>query len=130
MKHMNRIKLKIEYPLRNTAINVLWNSISQPIDLCEWFAESITQSDDIYTFMWQGHEQDARMLETKYGDYIRFQWLEDAGTNYYFEFKIVLLELTGDVALVITDYVDSAEKDDSILLWNQQVEQLKLRLGI
>lgn len=127
---MDKAKIKIEYPLRNTAINALWNSISSPFDMCEWFADSITVEDDIYTFSWNGHEQSAKLIHKKVNEYVRFQWLEDADTHYFFEIKIAMVELTGDVTLIISDFADKDEKDDVIMLWNQEIDVLKRRLGI
>ena len=48
----------------------------------------------------------------------------------YFEFRINVEELTGGLALLITDFADEDEKDDSIYLWDSQVNDLKRILGI
>lgn len=37
--------------------------------------------------------------------------------------------LTGDVALIITDFADEEEESDSIELWNKQMENLHRNLG-
>ena len=47
----------------------------------------------------------------------------------YFEFRINVIELTGDVILEITDYAYPDEKKDSIDLWNRQISFLRQRLG-
>jgi hypothetical protein len=38
-------------------------------------------------------------------------------------------ELTGDVALFITDHVEPEDKEGTIELWDQQVDVLKHGLG-
>ncbi len=127
---MDKVKIKLEYPLRYAALNSLWNSISSSFGLCEWFADSISVEDDRYVFSWNGHEQAARLTHIKHSEYIRFQWEEDAGTDYFFEMRITMIELTGDVVLVITDFADPTDRDDTIMLWNRNIEQLKQRLRL
>ena len=48
----------------------------------------------------------------------------------YFEFRINIEELTGDLALIITDFAEPEEKEDSIYLWDSQINDLKRVLGI
>ena len=47
----------------------------------------------------------------------------------YFEFEIHVEPLTGDVALIITDFVDEDEESDSISVWDKQIESLHRNLG-
>lgn len=127
---MDKVKIKLEYPLRYAALNALWNSISSSFGLCEWFADAISVENGRYVFSWNGHEQAAMLIYSKPNDRIRFQWEEDAGTEYFFELQITMIELTGDVVLVVTDFTEPAEKDDTIMLWNRNIEQLKQRLRL
>ena len=39
-------------------------------------------------------------------------------------------ELTGDVALLITDFSEEDEKDDAIDLWDSQISELKHTIGL
>jgi hypothetical protein len=39
-------------------------------------------------------------------------------------------ELTSDLALLITDFAEDDEKEDSISLWDSQIADLKRLLGI
>ena len=127
---MDKVKIKLEYPVRYAALNALWNSISSSFGLCEWFADAISVENDRYVFSWNGHEQAALLIYSKPNERIRFQWEEDAGTEYFFELQITMIELTGDVVLVVTDFTEPAEKDDTIMLWNRNIEQLKQRLRL
>ena len=48
----------------------------------------------------------------------------------YFEFSIQIDEMTSDVSLIITDYAeDEDEKEEQIMLWEQQIENLKRAIG-
>ena len=127
---MKKTKFNIEYQLRSASINILWNSISKPLGLAEWFADGVTVNDNEFTFSWEGNEQMAILLQTKTNSSIRFQWEEDINTESYFELKIASMEVTGNLALVITDFAEPNEKDDLIMLWNKQIETLRLKTGI
>ena len=72
----------------------------------------------------------ASVLQKKSNKYIRFQWEEDEGEEYYFEFKIHTDELTRDVALLITDFAEEEDKDDAIDLWDTQISELKHAIGL
>ena len=127
---MKKHKFTIEVQLNSASLNVLWNSISTPLGLAEWFAEVVTVKENEYTFCWDENEQTAQLIHFKLNNYIRFQWEEDSGSDYYFEFKITSLEITDDLALVITDFAEVGDKDDLILLWNKQIEILRRKTGI
>jgi hypothetical protein len=127
---MKKTKFKIEYQLRMASLNVLWNSISNPLGLAEWFADGVTVKENEYTFTWEKNDQTAYLIHLKPNDNVRFQWDEDLNTDYYFELKIKVLEVTGELALIITDFAEPGEKDDLILLWNKQIEVLRRKSGI
>lgn len=127
---MKKTKFTIEYPLKSASLNVLWSSISTPLGLAEWFANGVKVNDNEFSFTWEDNKQTAILIQSKPTVFVRFQWEEDVNSEYYFELKIAALELTGDLALVITDFAVSSEKDDLILLWNKQIEVLRRKTGI
>lgn len=127
---MKRTKFKIEYQLKTSSINILWNSIGTPLGLAEWFADGVTVNNEEYVFSWDKNEQTAFLIDNKVNTSIRFQWEEDKGTDYYFELKIVSLEVTGDLALIIIDFAEPGDKEDSIMLWNKQIETLRRKTGM
>ncbi len=127
---MKKTKFTIEYPLKSASLNVLWSSISTPLGLAEWFANGVKVNDNEFSFTWEDNKQTAILIQSKPTVFVRFQWEEDVDSEYYFELKIAALELTGDLALVITDFAVSSEKDDLILLWNKQIEVLRRKTGI
>jgi uncharacterized protein YndB with AHSA1/START domain len=127
---MNKKKFTIEYQLRSASVNVLWNSISTPLGLSEWFADGVTVKDNEYTFTWEQNDQTAYIVQSKQNVFIQFQWEEDHDTEYYFELKIVMLEVTGGLALLITDFAEQGEEADLVMLWNKQIEVLRRKTGI
>jgi len=128
---MGKTQLSIEYPLRTTSAGILWNSISTPLGLAEWFADHVRVHDEEYTFTWDIHDQTAVLLCIKPLSHIRFRWKEDEDTEHFFELRIVYPELTGgDLALLVTDFAESSEMDDLKLLWSQQVDKLRRKTGM
>jgi uncharacterized protein YndB with AHSA1/START domain len=122
-------KLELEYSV-NVSPGILFTRLSTPGGLAEWFADDIHVQDNIYKFRWSGSEQQAKMIHRRKNQYIRFKWMDDDDRNSYFEFKIAKDELTGDVALLITDFAEDGEKEDTIDLWDTQITNLKLALGV
>lgn len=127
---MKKKEFNIEYQLKSASLNVLWKSISSPLGLTEWFADGVTVKKKEYTFTWNENEQTAILIQSKPNAFVRFQWEEDVDTDYYFELKITTLQVTGDLALIITDFAEPGEEEDLSLLWNKQVEVLRRKTGI
>lgn len=122
-------KFELEYTI-NTSPGVLFNRLSTPGGLAEWFADDVFQQGKIYTFVWEGTRQRAEMILRKEGKYIRFHWIDDEDDQAFFEFRISRDEITGDVSLLITDFSHEDEKDDSIDLWDTQIAELKHVIGL
>ena len=121
-------KIELEFPV-NVSAKVLYNRISTPAGLAEWFADDVNVDKKIYNFQWDGSEQSAQLLSKKDMKHVRFSWLDEDDSDIYFEFTINVDELTGDVALLITDFVDEGEEEDAADLWESQVSELKHGLG-
>ena len=125
-----RSKFELEYSL-NCSPKVLFSRLSTPEGLGEWFAEQVNVDGDLFTFYWNSSQSKARLAAMKENKMVRFEWLEmeNEETN-FFEFRISVEELTNELALIITDFAESEEKEDSIYLWDSQINDLKRALGI
>jgi hypothetical protein len=125
-----RLKFEMEYTL-NCSPKVLFSRLSTPEGLGEWFAEKVNVDGDLFSFFWNNAESKARLSALKENKMVRFEWLgmENQESN-YFEFKIYMDELTNDLALIITDFAEPEEKEDSVFLWDSQIANLKRILGI
>ena len=124
-----KTKYELEYTL-NTSPNILYNRLSTPEGLSEWFADNVNLRKGKYTFIWEGTEQEASVMQRKANKFIRFHWEDDDEEEAYFEFRIRTDELTGDVALLITDFAEEEEKDDAVDLWDTQISELKHAIGL
>lgn len=123
-------KYELEFIL-NSSPRILEKMFSSPDGLGEWFADDVTVKDDIYTFCWDGSSENARLIHHKLQSRIRFKWLadEEEGNDTYFEIGYNIDPITNQVALNITDFAMPEDKESAILLWNQQVTDLKRILG-
>lgn len=125
----NKEIIELEY-LINTTPGILFNRLSTPSGLSEWFAEDVSVKGNIFTFRWGTSEQLAEQTLRKENQMVRYTWIEDEDLeNVWFELSINIEELTGDVALIIIDHVDKDEVKDTTELWNRQIEILKQGLG-
>jgi len=126
-------KYELEYTI-NTSPKVLFDRLSTPSGLSEWFADDVNVIEGTYTFIWEGTEMSAEVLQLKENNYIRFKWIDDRNPEpndeLFFEFRISTHELTGDVALLITDFAEENEKNDAIDLWDTQIAELKHVIGL
>lgn len=122
-------KLELEYTI-NSSPKVLFNRLSTAGGLSEWFADNVNVKGETFTFIWSESEQIAELILKKDNKYVRFRWIDDEEEKFYFEFKVNIHELTGDVALLITDFAEEDELDDTIELWNTQIAKLKHVLGL
>lgn len=109
---------------------VLYPRLSTAGGLVEWFAENVNINGKYFIFYWDGNGEKAEVMQKRENYFIRFHWVDDPQDNTFFEFRMITDELTGDIALVITDFCEEEEKDDSIDLWNSQVAGLKHCVGV
>lgn len=119
-------KIQLEYII-NCSPKVLFNRLSTPSGLAEWFADDVRMDGKVFTFIWKGSEEAAELSLYKENKLVRFTWKEDEHT--YFEFRILQDELTGDVALLVTDFGEDVEKEEIITLWNNHISLLRHVLG-
>ena len=110
---------------------LLFQYLSTPSGLSEWFSDDVNYRGEKYTFFWGDTEEYARVLSKKTNEKIRFQWITDETDEeeYYFEFRIQMDEITKDVSLIITDYSDEDEVEEAKLLWDSLISDLKQVLG-
>ena len=121
-------KFELEYVVRTSA-GILYELLTTPSGLSEWFADDVNIRDGIFTFFWDGSEQKAKLIGFKEEKYVRLQWL-DKPEGTYFEFRIERDELTGDISLMIVDFAEEgSDQLTSKLLWDSQVNKLLNVLG-
>lgn len=125
-----RTKFELEFLLK-TSIKVLENNITTPSGLSEWFADDVNVKGDVYSFIWDGSEEKARLLAKKTGSHIRFKWLvdEEDGENVFFEFQYTLDPLTKSLVFKVIDFAEEDELENAKQLWDSQINELKRHIG-
>jgi len=123
-------RFELEFLLK-TSPKVLDNMISTPSGLSEWFAEDVNIKDEVYTFIWDGSEEEARLVNKKVNSRIKFQWIEDEedGLDTYFELRYEIDPMTKMVVLTVTDFAEPDEVEESQRFWENQIGELKRTLG-
>ncbi len=124
----NKIKFEIEFPIQASS-HMLFQYFSQASSLDEWFADNVNSRGEIYTFIWGDTQEQAKLIKYEAEEFMRYQWLEDEGADAYFEFRIQVDDLTQDVSLIVTDFAEEDEIEDTKLFWKNQINQLKQTIG-
>ncbi|MGB0881122.1 MAG: START-like domain-containing protein [Polaribacter sp.] len=126
---MSKVKYELEIPIRASP-NMLYRYISSPSNLQEWFADEVNSRGKIFSFFWDGVEEQAKLILKKTGDRIRFKWLESEDDDSFFEIRIQVDALTKDVSLMVTDFADTEDEIDAAKqLWENQIDELKQTIG-
>ena len=125
-----KTKFDIEYPI-TASPQLLYQYISTPSGLTEWFADDVNSRGEFFTFIWGDSEEKGKLVTKKTDEKVKFRWLDEneADTEYFFELRIVLDELTKDVTLIVTDFAEEDEIKDQTQLWDNQIADLKKVLG-
>ena len=125
-----KVRYELEFPV-NSSPQLLYQYISTPSGLSEWFADNVNSRGEYFTFMWNGSQEKARLTSKKSGEKVKFRWLDDQDkdTDLYFELKILEDEITKDVSLMVIDYADEDEVEEARRLWENQISDLKHVIG-
>ncbi len=125
----DKIKYELEFPI-HASPQLLYQYISTPSGLSEWYADNVNSRGELFTFIWDGSEEQAKLLSKKSGERVKFKWLngeDDEPT--YFEIRIQVDDITKDVSLMVTDFAEEDEVDEAKMLWENQIADLKHVLG-
>lgn len=121
-----RVQANMEYIFKCSA-KFLYRYISNPSDLQEWFADDVRINKDVFTFQWGESESKARLTEKKLNSYVRFEWEEQPGE--FTEMRLKEDQMTGDLALMVIEYCDEGEEEDTENLWDSSIGELRNVIG-
>jgi len=81
-----------------------------------------------YRFSWEdGTEYNANLIKSVTNKYTRFELIEADGD--YLEFRIEQDAITGDVELIITEFVDPEEAEMAASIWDSAIDNLCSIIG-
>lgn len=123
-----KVKYELEFPIQASP-QLLYNYISTPSGLSEWFADNVNSRGELFTFIWDDSEEQAKLITKKSSERIKFKWLDSADDGSFFELRIQVDSITKDVSIIVTDFSDDDEVEESKMLWENQIASLKQVLG-
>ena len=125
-----KVKYELEFQL-NSSPQLLYQYISTPSGLSEWFADNVNSRGEFFTFIWDGSEEKARLSSRKSDEKVKFRWIDEDNkdTDYFFELRILEDEITKDVSLMVTDFAFEEDFEEVKLLWESQISDLKHVIG-
>ena len=126
----SKSRYELEFPI-NSSPQLLYQYISTPSGLSEWFADNVNSRGEFFTFIWDDSEENARLTSKKTGEKVKFRWIDDdkKDTDYFFELRILEDEITKDVSLMVVDFAHKEELEEATQLWENQISDLKHVIG-
>lgn len=116
-----------EYAVRCSPA-ILYEFLSTPSGLGEWFADKVQQKENDFYFTWKGNVEKAEMIAAEENEYVVFKW-DWMDENEYFEFRIEKSPVTNETILTISDFAEKNEIKDQERLWDTQIHDLLHRVG-
>jgi len=125
-----KVKYELEFPIQSSP-QLLYQYISTPSGLSEWFADNVNSRGEYFTFIWNDSQEKARLASKKSGEKVKFKWVDENNkdTEYFFELNILVDELTKDVSLMVVDFASKEEVEEATQLWENQISDLKHVIG-
>ncbi len=125
---MEKIKYELEFPI-HASPSMIYQCFATPSGLEEWFADRVNSRGKVMSFIWDDSEEEAEIITRKSNEYAKYKWLESEGDNSYFEFRIQVDAITKDLSLIVTDFAEEDELEESKMLWESQIDELKHNIG-
>lgn len=127
-KKSSKSKLELEYALRSSP-QIIYQYISNPSGLQSWFADHVDiMGNGHYRFSWDdGTEYHATMVKSVPNKCTRFDIMDTDGE--YLEFKIDQDDITGDVELIISEFIDPEEAEIAADIWDSAIDSLCSIIG-
>ncbi|KGO79392.1 hypothetical protein IP98_02875 [Flavobacterium cauense R2A-7] len=125
-----KVRYELEFPIMSSP-QLLYQYISTPSGLQEWFADNVNSRGEFFTFVWNDSEEKARLASKKTGEKVKFRWIDEDNRDgdYYFELRILEDEITKDVSLMVVDFAEEDDLSEAKMLWENQVSDLKHVIG-
>jgi uncharacterized protein YndB with AHSA1/START domain len=125
--YMSRVKIEMEFIFKASP-GIIYQFLTAPENLVRWFSDGVDIKEDIYTFTWEGSDEEALLIDDIEEERLRFRWLESESNEYY-EFRMYKSAITRQTILEITDFCDKGEEQEQIDLWTTQISELQIVCG-
>lgn len=125
---MERISFKSEFLFRASP-TIIYKFLTTPDCLIRWFCDDCNVVDGRYTFIWDGEEEIAIVLEDIENEELKLEWEEFEGEGEFLYFQLGRSEVTGETILEITAFCDEDEREEEEQFWVTQMEALRRASG-
>ena len=125
---MQRVKYDMEFIFRASP-TILYQFITTPSCLVRWFCDEVDINDEIYSFVWDGSEEEAEMIDDIEDERVRFKWMDADDPDEFLEFRMYKSDVTNETILEITDFCDDDEVDAQRDLWESQIKEMRKECG-
>jgi uncharacterized protein YndB with AHSA1/START domain len=125
---MSRVKIELEFIFKASP-TIVYQFLTDPPCLVRWFCEEVDVSNEIYTFNWDGYDQDAEVIDDIEEERLRLKWLDADDEDEYLEYRIYKSDVTNETILEITDFCDDDDVKSTKDVWANQIDQLKVECG-
>ena len=125
---MKRVKIDMEFICRASPA-ILYTFLTTPACLVRWFCDEVDIQDDVYTFTWDGSDEEADMIDDIEDERVRFGWHEADGEDEYLEFRMYKAGVTNETVLEITDFCDEGEEEEQRDYWENLLTILRKETG-
>lgn len=124
---MERVKFSQEFLFRASP-TILYKFLTTPSCLIRWFCDEVDIQGTTFTFIWDGAEEIAELIEDQEDELVKFEW-DEAEEGEFLLFNMSRSPVTGETILTITDYCDEDEVSDQQQLWESQIKVLRQETG-
>lgn len=125
---MERVSFDVEFLFRASP-TILYKFFTSPSEIIRWFCDKVDIDGETYTFIWDGAEDVAEMIDDIEEERVRFKWEDAESDEEYWEIRFKKSEVTAETILEITDFCDADEVDDQRNFWESEIRKLRMATG-
>ncbi len=107
---------------------LLYTYLSIPYNLTTWFAKEVNIEGNVYHVSWGFAGEHIKEKKSAFKKYIIYEWIDREG-NEELSFELTTDEVTGGTMLVVSDYDDADQEDESRMWWENTINKLKRTVG-
>ncbi|MGB1216851.1 MAG: START-like domain-containing protein, partial [Saprospiraceae bacterium] len=92
---MERVSFTLEFLFRASP-TILYKFFKSPDNIIRWFCDEADAENDVYTFVWDGAEEVAELVDDIEEERIRFKWEDADDEDEFLEIRWRRSEVTGE----------------------------------
>ncbi len=125
---MERVSFTLEFLFRASP-TILYKFFTAPDAIIRWFCDEADAENDVYTFVWDGAEEVAELVDDIEEERIRFKWEDADDEDEFLEIRWRRSEVTGETIMEIQAFCDDDEVESEKGWWENQIKKLRVASG-